>query len=156
MKPQIQIGLWLLLATGAAGLLSCKPDNQPTAKTKMELLTQASWKRTALVSDPAYDWYANGTSDTDVLSYMWSCEKDNLDIYRANGIVETNEGPSKCSASDPQTWDATWAFADNETKIVINGVDEYTIDELTETTLRLRSTFVENGVTYTHYEAYSH
>ena len=34
--------------------------------------------------------------------------------------------------------------------------DEYELVELTETTLRLRITFVENGVTYTHNDSYAH
>jgi len=135
----------------------CKKDQEnPPGKTKMELITSGSWKRTALISNPAYDWYANGTSDTDVLSYMWPCEKDNFEMYGKNGVFETNEGPTKCDAADPQTWSVTWSFIDNESKLLFDGVDEYIIEELTETTLKFRSTFVENGITYTHYESYRH
>ena len=43
-----------------------------------------------------------------------------------------------------------------ETKIVFDGLDEYILVELTSNTLKLRSTFVENGVTYTHDEYYGH
>ena len=92
-------------------IISCKKDNnENNAKTKPELLTSVSWKRTALISTPAYDWNADGISSTDVLSIMWPCGKDNLDIYKANGILETDEGQSKCNPSDPQSWTATWAL----------------------------------------------
>jgi len=140
-------------------LVSCKKDkgnSDHIAKTKTELLTTGSWKRTALISNPAYDWYADGTFATDILSVMKPCEKDNFDTYKTNGIWELNEGATKCDPADPQTWSLSWAFADNETKLIFGGTDEYTLDELTATTLKFRSTFVENGVTYTHVETYGH
>ena len=157
MKRIIQLTALLLVITGAT-TMSCKKDKNDnnTTKTKTELLTTGSWKRTALTSDPAYDWYADGTFATDILSVMKPCEKDNFDTYKTNGIFETDEGPTKCDALDPQTWTATWAFADNETKLIFDGTDEYALMELTATTLKFQSTFVENGVTYTHVETYGH
>ena len=159
MKPNIRLIIWLFCVTTIVGAISCnkdKDDNTNTTKTKTELLTAAPWKRTALISTPAYDWNADGTFATDLLTTMWSCEKDNLDIYKTNGIFETNEGATKCNPSDPQSWTVTWVFAANETKLIFDGTDEYTIVELTETTLKYQSTFVENGVTYTHVETYGH
>ena len=157
MKKKLQFSILFLLAISFVIFVSCKndKDNNP-AKSKTELLTAAPWKRTALISTPAYDWNADGTSSTDVLSIMWPCEKDNLDIYKANGIIETDEGPTKCNSSDPQSWTTTWAFIENESKLIFDGVDVYTLLELTETTLKFQSTFVENGVTYTHVETYGH
>lgn len=87
---------------------------------------------------------------------MYPFEKDNFETYRTNGIDETNERPIKCNASDPQAWTVTWTFTDNETKLLFDGFDEYTVLELTETTLKWQSTFVEHGVTYTHVETYGH
>ena len=57
---------------------------------------------------------------------------------------------------DPQTFTATWAFTDNENKIMYDGSDEYELVELTATSMRLQSTFIENGVSYTHYETFGH
>jgi len=159
MKRKIQLAALLLVITGAVVSLSCNKDdnyNDQTPPTKTELLTAGPWKRTALISNPAYDWNANGVSATDVLSIMFPCEKDNFDTFKTNGTVETDEGPTKCNASDPQTWTATWVFADNETKLIFDGFDEYTLIELTATTLKYESTFEETGVTYTHVESYGH
>jgi len=157
MKPKTQLAALLILAAWATVAVSCKKeDNEKKQKTKTELLTADSWKRTALISNPAYDWNGNGVSATDVLSIMFPCEKDNFDTYKTNGIVQTDEGPTKCNAGDPQTWTATWVFADNETKLIFDGYDEYILDELTATTLKFHSTFVENGVTYTQDETYGH
>jgi hypothetical protein len=87
---------------------------------------------------------------------MKPCEKDNFETYKTNGEWETNEGATKCDANDPQIWTLSWAFAENETKLIFGGTDEYTLDELTATTLKFHSTFVENGVTYTQVETYGH
>jgi len=157
MKPKTHLASLLILIVAAIAFISCKKDNSESKqKTKTELLTTGSWKRTALISNPAYDWYGDGTFATDVLSVMKPCELDNLDTYRPNGIWELNEGPTKCDQGDPQTWTLSWAFADNETKLIFDGYDEYILDELTETTLKFHSTFVENGVTYTQVETYGH
>src|SRR5678815_4628194 len=150
MKQKIQLAALLSLIACATFVISCKKDKENNAtKTKTELITAGTWKRTALISTPAYDWNANGVSDTDVLKIMFPCEKDNFDRYLANGMIETDEGPTKCNPTDPQTWTVTWRFADNETKLIFDGTDEYTLLELTATTLKFQSTFVENGVTYT-------
>lgn len=157
MTQKIPLAALLLVIASAAATFSCKKNkNDSTAKTKTELITSGSWKRTALVSTPAYDWNVNGVSNTDVLSIMFLCEKDNFETYKTNGVVETNEGATKCNPSDPQTWAVSWAFADNETKLIWDGYDEYTLIELTATTLKFQSTFVENGITYTHVETYGH
>ncbi len=157
MTPRSQLAALSILVAVAVTAASCKKDDsQSTHKTKTELLTAGPWKRTALISNPAYDWYADGTFATDVLSVMKPCESDNLDIYKSNGTGETDEGPMKCDQSDPQTWPFTWAFTDNETKLVFYGTDVYNLVQLTETTLKLNSSFVENGVTYTHDETYGH
>ena len=156
-KPQPV--LWVVFL-GLIGVLSCSDDDVfPEEKTKMELLTATPWRRTALISTPAYDWNGNGMSDTNVLNIMFPCERDNLDLYAQNGIFTTNEGPTKCNPSDPQTWTMNWAFLDNETKLVFDATDVhdvYTLIELTETTLKFQTTFVENGVSYTHVETYGH
>lgn len=117
MKRKTQLASMLLMIAGIISFLSCKENPVDKVKTKTELLTAAPWKRTALISTPAYDWNADGTSSTDVLSIMWPCEKDNLDIYKTNGIIDTDEGPTKCNPSDPQSWTTTWMLVDNESKI---------------------------------------
>ena len=158
MKLEIQSIALLLMITGITTTLSCKKDKDDSSavKTKTELLTRGSWKRTALISNPAYDWNGNGVFDTNNLNTMFPCEKDNFETYQTNGMVVTNEGATKCNSSDPQTWSVTWSFGDNETKLIWDGNDVYTLLELTETTLKFQSTFTENGVSYTQVETYGH
>ena len=62
MKPTIRLTGLLLVITSATISFSCNEDNEETPKTKTELLTAGPWKRTALISNPAYDWNADGVS----------------------------------------------------------------------------------------------
>lgn len=157
MKPKIQSVVLLLMITSIATTLSCKKDKDDnTPKTKTELITTGTWKLTAYTSTPAYDWYGTGVYATNILAALNPCEADGFDTYKVNGILEINEGPLKCNPLDPQTFTAPWEFTDNENKILYDGFDEYELTELTATTMRLRSTFVENGVTYTHFETFGH
>jgi len=147
----------ILSFAGFVIFISCKKDKEDNApKTKTEFITTGTWKLTAYTSTPAYDWYGNGVFATNILAALNPCEADGFDTYKINGILEINEGALKCSPMDPQTFTATWEFTDNENKILYDGFDKYELTELTATTMRLRSTFVENGVTYTHYETFGH
>ena len=87
---------------------------------------------------------------------MFACEKDNFDNYLPGHTGEYNEGASKCDASDPQTWPFTWTFAENETKLIFDGFDVYTLIELTPSTLIIKSTFTENEVACTQVGTYGH
>ena len=157
MKPKIQAIVLPLLITAITTTLSCdKEKEEPTVKTKTELITTGTWKLTSYTSNPAYDWYGTGDYATDILAALNPCEADGFDTYKTDGTVEINEGPIKCDPGDPQTFTASWQFTNNESKIMYDGFDEYELVELTETTMRLQSTFVENGVSYTHYETFGH
>ena len=158
MKPKIQSIVLLLMITGIPTTLSCKKskdEKNNTTKTKTELLTTGTWKYTACTVSPAYDYYGNGNTVTDIFSILLRCEKDDFETYKTNGTWEYNEGPTKCDGSYPQLFTEPWRFADNETKIII-GTGECTILELTATTLKLRYTFEDAGVIYTEVGTYSH
>ena len=138
-------------------VISCKKDDdENNAKTKTELLTSGTWKYTACIVSPAYDYYGNGNPVTDIYAIMELCEKDDFEIFKTNGSWEYDNGPTKCIPSDPQiVYSEPWSFTANETKIIV-GTVECTILELTETTLKLRYSFVDAGVTYTEEDTYRH
>jgi hypothetical protein len=156
MKQKTQLAA-LMVLVAATVTVSCKKEARDTKqKTKMELLTSGSWKRTSFVSDPAYDWYGDGNFSTNLLNIMRPCELDNFETYYTDGTWELNEGPAKCDEWDPQARTLPWAFAENETKLVFNGWDEYIVVELTATTLKLGQAFLQDGVLYTQDQTYSH
>jgi hypothetical protein len=57
--------------------------------------------------------------------------------------------------SYPQIFSEPWNFAAGETKLFV-GTVEHTILELTATTLKLRYTIEDAGITYTEEDTYSH
>lgn len=154
---RIKFSRLLLWSLVAMAILSCNKnkDATTTSKTKTELLTAGTWKFTAAVITPAYDYYGDGNSVTDIFSIMKPCEKDDYEIYKTNGIWEYHEGPTTCYPANPQEFSDSWHFANNETKLFV-GVDEITILELTETTLKVRYTFEDAGITYTEIDTYGH
>src|ERR1700675_4114342 len=83
-------------------LAACSKKDKVASKT--ELLTSGSWKLTAVMADND----ANGTYETDAYAGFSDCYKDNYYTFKANGELEPNEGPTKCSSTDPQTQTATW------------------------------------------------
>ena len=157
MKLKTELVVLLMLLTWATVSVSCKKDvRENKQKTRMELLTTGSWKRTSFISDPAYDWHGDGIFATDILNVMNPCELDDFETYYTDGTWELNQGPTSCHPLDPQTRTLPWEFAENETTLVFNGSEVYIVEELTATTLKTRQTFLEDGVIYTHYETYSH
>jgi hypothetical protein len=157
MKQKIQRVALMLVISSATLILSCKKEkNDNPPKTKTELLTTGTWKYTACIVNPAYDYYGNGNPVTDIFAIMESCEKDDFEIFKTNGIWEYNNGPTKCDQLDPQIiYSEPWSFTANETKVIV-GTVECTILELTETTLKLRYTFDDAGITYTEEDTYRH
>lgn len=101
-------------------------DTQPTSEpTKTELLVGKSWKITGVT--------LNGN---DVFSQMPSCNKDDIIIFSTDGTAVTDAGKIKCDPSEMQTETETWAFTQNETKLIIGG-EESTLIDLTTTTLKI-------------------
>ncbi len=156
MKP-LNLLPALLLAMTLTITISCKKDKDDDngGKTKTELLTAGPWKITGFTTNPGEDWDGDGDLETNIYDYLEACEKDSYTTFATNGTGETNEGPTKCDAMDPQSEPLIWSFADNESKLVIN-FEELTLIELTASVLKLRSTFVDVGVTYTQEFTFGH
>jgi hypothetical protein len=124
MKLAIQLtSLIVLLAI----VVSCNKDSdEADSKTKTELLTAAPWKLIAATINPAYNYYGDGNATTNIHGILKACEKDDFEVYKTNVTVEYNEGPTKCDPSSPQIFSLPWSFTNNETKMLVDGV-EHTI-----------------------------
>jgi hypothetical protein len=126
----------LLFMTLAILVSSCSKDDDEQKLTKTQMLTR-KWKQSDLLISE------NGASFTSIFNFFFDeCEKDNIWEFKADGSVVVTEGNSKCDSSDPDVVaSGTWAFAENETKLVISVVGEpsetLTIGELTATSLKL-------------------
>jgi len=116
---------------------ACKKD-EPENATRTELLTNGSWVITAFMSDED----ANGTYEINDYALIPNCIKDNYYTFKTNFELETNEGATKCSSTDPQIFVLLWNFSNSETVLVID-TDAQNILELTATTLKLKQ---DNGL----------
>jgi hypothetical protein len=125
-----------------------------TVLTRTDLLTNKNWRMIAATVDPPLP--TGGAGTTDLFADQLDCDKDNLLRFELPNTFRYDEGPTKCSASDPQTVTGTWVFSAGETKLRIiytrngNTIDETgDVLELTET--RFKRSYVINfqGVDYT-------
>lgn len=131
--------IMLFLLAGSFAFASCEKD-EDTKGNKTDMLTEKNWKMVALTSDPAIDWDGNGTLVTNVFNQFDACEKDDFTIFKKNGIVAFDEGPTKCATEDPQTTTGLWAFNTDETVLSVTENGETTswkILELTNSTLKI-------------------
>lgn len=122
---------------------SCKKEddkdnggNTTPTKTKTELLTAKAWKMTAMTINPGITPIPGGPTITDFFSLLEACEKDDTQKFNTGGTGVIDEGATKCNPSDPQTENFPWAFASNETKIVVDG-DSFDLVQLDATTLKM-------------------
>ena len=134
----------ILAATIVLSLfVSCKKDKDLSRK---DMLTTGKWKTIAQTVSPAVDWDLDGDIDTDLYIIMDACLKDNYGVFRPDGTGEENEGSLKCDVADPQIEPFNWSIKNNDSILLVDG-DEFIIEQLTETTMKLIVS--DNGLTIT-------
>jgi hypothetical protein len=108
-KPTNLLAVIFLLIAVFTG---CKKASAPVAQPsqKVKLLTTGQWRLSAITDGPD-DQYA----------HLPACVKDNYQIFKTDGTIEYNEGPTKCNPSQSQTNNGTWRFDKNETEIWLDG-----------------------------------
>ena len=126
-----------LIAALVILVLSVSCETDPAAPSKKEMLS-GKWKVIAQTVSPGIDWDFDGDIDTDLYIILDACIKDNYGIFKPDGTGEDNEGPTKCDLTDPQTSSFSWSLKNNDSILVMDG-DEFTIDQLTESTMKLRT-----------------
>lgn len=139
----------ILMAAVLLTLFGCRKDKEDTIDRET-LLTQGSWKITALTVDPAIDWF--GTMVTNVYSQMPSCVKDNLTVFNKNGTTNYDEGPSKCDPNEPQTTSGTWAFNTDKSILSLTTEGEtesWNLSTLNDQKIEAEYQITEDGITYT-------
>jgi len=125
-KPQ----KWMLLLIIGASLYSCKKDSV-SPPTKTELLTKADWKATNIEIDTSGAFFT-------VWALLDPCGKDDITTYKTDHTYKVIEGASKCDPTDPDIYDSgTWQFSADEKLLIHNSSENYTIEELTDTSLKV-------------------
>jgi hypothetical protein len=131
----------ILAVTVAMAFVSCKKDddnnsnngNPSPTQTKTQLISAKSWKGVSLTVGGADFW-----------SQLDDCDKDDIYIFKADGVYVADAGATKCDPGDPQQYTDTWKFIENETKLVYDG-DTTIIKELTSSKMVLQGDY--GGIT---------
>lgn len=85
--------------------LKIEKNNDPQGYADSQFV--GSWKITALISDVAYDWNNDGTSERDIYSTWTPCERDNLYTFTgdtATGAYKKGSFKINCSVTKPGEW----------------------------------------------------
>jgi len=139
--------LFTVLLLGAVVFISsCDKDDEPKPKTKTELISAHPWKITKFK-------VTQGTASFE--DAPEACQGDDTETFEADGDYKFDEGATKCDPDDPQSGTGTWTFNSGETVLIISGGGlslNYTILELTETTMRLKWDFITNETVEVTYE----
>jgi hypothetical protein len=126
---------------------SCNKNDETPQLTNAELIL-GNWKITAATYSPAYDLNSDGIPDVDGYAVMLSCEKDNIFSFVSGGVWKNDEGPTKCSPTDPQTITGTWILSADQKTITTDG-DVGTILQLDNAVFKYSYQFVNGGTTHT-------
>ena len=147
MLRRIQtLSLFVVLFAFAA----CKKDKE---ESREEMLTSGRWQISAVTIVPGILSEGDTTIITDFYNstFLPRCAKDDFTIFNANGTLINDEGPDKCSVSDPQTVSGTWTFNSDKTILTVTIAGEstsYTILELSKSTMRAKYSDEFDGVQY--------
>ena len=158
----------IVLATTTFSLLlifilaACKKDKDQAQTQDVEtLLLNKNWKLTVFTIDPAID-FGNGPTN-DVLSGWDDCEKDDLYIFKTNGVFVSDEGGLDCNGgSGNQQSTATWSYNKNSKLLTYcigttGGCDSYswTITEISDSQFKAIASENFNNTTYNYKVTFS-
>lgn len=98
--------------------IRCQKDDNPTpASTNTDNIASGPWVHESSGVDIGKD----GTIDVPLQTAgVEACRLDNILTFKKDGTAITDEGTAKCNASDPQTTNFNWSFADNESSLIIS------------------------------------
>lgn len=119
MKKQLILSI-LFVAVIFILINACSKSNSnsTTPATKMQLLTQSSWKYDTAGLDNNNDGLIDAPFPT---GYgISSCESDNILTLKSDGTGTVDEGATKCNVNDPQTTSFTWSLDSAQTAIVLS------------------------------------
>lgn len=123
-----------------------KNSDEGSMATKTQLISK-TWKQTDILASVGL-----GAQTSVFKTVLTDCQQDNLWQFNSNGTYTFFEGPFRCPTSPSDVIaTGTWMFTDNETKITfndpVNGTQNFSIVELTSTTMKLTGVLTYQGTT---------
>lgn len=122
--------------------------------TKTEMLrTAKGWRLTEAISTPAYNLNAGGFANDLFNGYLYSCETDDIILFKADGHEYLNPGTQLCDDQDSQESNLG-AYTLEEENMTLqmqipffydSEVESVKIVELTKDVLKINYTFTEEA-----------
>jgi len=146
MKKKITVALLATLSIFIFGLSSCKKDDE-SAKDKFKDKNFYLTNSIVMENNVVVSTYAD----------MEECEKDDFIRFNSNNTGFYSEGNTKCDQSDEQITNFSWSLSndDKQLDVVVYFLNfSFNILQNDGTNLRLSSTTIEDGKTYTIEQTY--
>ena len=107
------------LLAGFAFMACNKDDDNGTPVTAVDLIASGPWS----IDTIAFDADKNGTIDSPIPGGIFlPCDVDNTLTFNKDGATGVlDEGPTKCSPTDPQTADFGWSLKNGDSVINFTG-----------------------------------
>jgi len=82
--------------------------------------TGKEWQMQKLTVSPSIDWDLDGTKDTDIFELLESCDRDDLLLFREDGVVVRKGNEEKCDEDEDEQWDdGVWKYDASEAKLTL-------------------------------------
>ncbi len=120
-------------------IIQCKKDDTP-----VEILQNNKWQITSWIANPAVD--INGTKLSELSGIILPCSKDDIVEFRSDKTLLSDEVPTKCKPTDPQSesagkWDlssdAKNLFLTDTNLSGLTGTVQGTVNKLDEAELNV-------------------
>ena len=153
MSPTKSIAIVCLLL-----IVGCGRDPEPV-KTKVDLLTEKPWVYWSTMgrmtdNDTWRDLPFTKPDGSWTISVS-RCVEDDVHTYRADGVLQRDQGKTYCDGSTEQIRLGTWELLNEDTRLRADfgsGINDFTIQVLSEEVLKIE--FAISGIhvqtTYQH------
>ncbi|MCL4642122.1 MULTISPECIES: hypothetical protein [Olivibacter] len=111
----------------AAAIMVCSAAGRPAATTTIveeSPFGNQHWTMQAASIQPAIDLNADGKLDTDLMILIRPCERDDADLFRADGFIITHRGATSCEEDEGKVEETgTWAYNPSTKTLIMERYD---------------------------------
>ncbi|WP_295117880.1 lipocalin family protein [uncultured Chitinophaga sp.] len=92
----------------AAVLFSCDKDDDKPKTIKEKII--GKWGFQSITSSKPITWEVGGEPTTDGFTHLATCVKDDYLVFKADNVLEENEGATKCDPQATQSTNTEWSI----------------------------------------------